>query len=270
MSWYKELLARKYPYIVAEIEVSHEGGMDKARQIIDNLVDMGCDCVKFQSWTLDSLYAIGTAPPDLIEYAFTEKQYKSLRKYCGKRIAFSCSVFSEEEADIMERVGVPFFKIGSGDLTNLGLLNHVAKKKKPVVLSTGMGTLAEIEHALGVFSRAGNTEVVLLHCVSLYPPDSKQLNLRNIPMLQETFGVPVGFSDHTDGVFASLIAATLGAVVIEKHHPDPWFVTECEFATDALGVSQRIISEKELGQRKKFRRHWVKEKGEYVFKRIGT
>jgi N-acetylneuraminate synthase len=122
-----------------------------------------------------------------------------------------------EEANLLEELDVPFFKIASMDVVHLPLLKYVARKQRPVVISTGMATLAEIEHAVQTVRAEGNEQIVLLHCVSIYPPEYDTIHLRNMATMQEAFDVPVGFSDHTLGVAISLAAIAIGACVIEKH-----------------------------------------------------
>lgn len=283
--FYKELLARKYPYIIADIGMSHEGNMSTAMRLIDELVTIGCDAVKFQSWTVGSLYAKWAIPQDIEKHVLSNWCYKSLRKFCGNRIAFSSSVFSTSEVDQFRKLKVPFFKVASMDLNNPVLLKYVAEQKKPIILSTGMGTMAEIDNALNTITKAGNDEVVLMHCVSLYPPQDMDMNLKNIPMLREAFGFPVGFSDHTEGVSASLGAIALGACIIEKHYPAfgadmEVIIGDGRILVDMLGSPQRKLFPEERRQRLVFRRSIVTaramQKGEYIhkediaFKRPGT
>lgn len=281
--FYKDILTRRYPYIIADIGMSHEGNVSIAKLLVDQLIQIKCDAVKFQSWTKDSLYARWARPKDIEELVLSPKDYNSLRKFCGNRIAFSSSASSFEEIDMFEKLKVPFFKVASTDLNNPVFLQYIAEKKKPIILSTGMGTISEVDRALNTIVRAGNDEIILLHCVSLYPPEDKDVNLRNIPMLRETFGFPVGFSDHTVGTASALASVALGALVIEKHYPSAWMKTIVESSKniiDLLGSSHRILSVEELKQRKIMRRSIVTaramRRGEYIhkediaFKRPGT
>jgi len=161
------------------------------------------------------------------------------------------------------------------DVVHLPLLKHVARKQRPVVISTGMATLAEIEHAVATVRAEGNEQIVLLHCVSIYPPEYDTIHLRNMATMQEAFGVPVGFSDHTVGAAISLAAIAIGACVIEKHftldqdmagwdhaisaNPEQLrtIVAEGRNIFTALGESKRIVSAAEMEKRKKFRRSLV-------------
>jgi N-acetylneuraminate synthase len=219
--------------------------------------------------------------------------------YCGSRgITFLSSCFSEEEVDLLESLGVPAYKIASMDINHWPLLEYVARTGKPVVLSTGMATLGEIEAALGVLRRGGSGPVVLLHCVSMYPCPASDVHLRNIPTLRTTFGVPVGLSDHSIGNAVPLAAVALGACLIEKHFTvdkklEGWdhaisadpadlsaLVKGSREVFEALGRPERIVSEAELEKRKVFRRRMVArrpmKKGDRLrpedvdFKRPGT
>ena len=225
------------PYIVAEIGSNHNGDMDLCRRLIDAAAEAGAHAVKFQSWTESSLIAkeeydrntqysdtkrhFGSLREMVKAYQFTAEQHLEAQAHCKARgIDFCSSAFSMEEADLLEKLDVPFFKIASMDIVHLPLLKHVARKHRPVVISTGMATLAEIEQAVETVHGEGNDQIVLLHCIAIYPPDYAMIHLRNMATLQQAFDVPVGFSDHTLGTAITLAAITLGACVIEKHfHP---------------------------------------------------
>jgi N-acetylneuraminate synthase len=280
------------PYIIAEIGSNHNGDMDLCRRLIDAAAEAGAHAVKFQSWTDTSLiaeeeYARNTEYSDkkrhfgslremVKAYQFTPEQHLETVSYCKKRgIAFCSSVFSREEADLLEKLDAPFFKIASMDIVHLQLLKYVAQKQRPVLLSTGMATLGEIEKAVEVIRNEGNEQVVLLHCVSIYPPDYGMIHLRNMGTLQQALDVPVGFSDHTLGVSIPLAAIALGACIIEKHFTldkelPGWdhaisanpqelrtIVEEGRNVFAALGSSVRTVSDAELEKRKKFRRSLV-------------
>src|ERR1700723_3667580 len=280
------------PYIIAEVGSNHNGDMDLCRRLIDAAAAAGAHAVKFQSWTDTSLiaeeeYARNTEYSDkkkhfgslremVTAYQLTADQHLEAHAHCRARgIAFSSSVFSVEEVDLLEGLSVPFFKIASMDIVHLPLLKHVAGKQRPVLISTGMATLAEIERAVETVRAEGNEQVVRLHCVSIYPPEYNTIHLRNMATLQNSFNVPVGFSDHTLGTAIPLAAIALGASVIEKHFtPDQemegWdhaisanpeelraIAVEGKNIFTALGVTQRTISAAEMEKRKKFRRSLV-------------
>jgi sialic acid synthase SpsE len=280
------------PYIIAEIGSNHNGDMDLCRRLIDSAAECGAHAVKFQSWTDKSLiaeeeYARNTSYSDkkkhfgslremVTAYQLTAEQHAIAAAHCKARgIAFCSTPFANEEADLLEELDVPFFKIASMDVTHLSLLKHVARKGRPVIISTGMATLAEMERVVGTVRGEGNEQIILLHCVSIYPPDYDTIHLRNMAAMEQAFGVPVGFSDHTLGTAIPLAAIALGACVIEKHFTldqdmEGWdhaisanpqqlstIVREGNNIVAALGVSRRIVSAAEMEKRKKFRRSLV-------------
>ncbi|MDP6390070.1 MAG: N-acetylneuraminate synthase family protein, partial [Alphaproteobacteria bacterium] len=223
-------------YVIAEIGANHNGDMDLARRMIDRANDIGCDCVKFQSWNSDIFakevydqnYFLTDDYRDrddyslkeiVDEYAVSADQLGELKAYCDEvGIDFASTPFERVQIDDLVRLDAPFIKIASMDLNNDHLLGHAAATGKTILLSTGFGSLAEIEHAVKTIEAAGNRNIVLLHCVSLYPPRDDQVNLNNMDMLGEAFGYPVGYSDHTIGVEVSLAAIAKGAVALEKHY----------------------------------------------------
>jgi N,N'-diacetyllegionaminate synthase len=302
-------------WVVAEIGANHNGDMDLCRRIVDAAKETGADAVKFQSWSKDSLvskaeYARNiryakldpsalTLEEAVERYQFTPEQHREIDGYCQQRgITFFSSCFSVPEVELLEALSVPAYKVASMDINHLPLLDVVASTGKPVLLSTGMATLGEIETALTRLRRGGAGPIALLHCVSLYPCPPSEVNLRNIPMLERAFGVPIGFSDHTVGVGVALAAAALGACIIEKHFTidkalegwdhaisaDPTelaaIVREGRAVQEALGHSERVVGAAELEKRKVFRRRAVARrdlpKGSRVrgedleFKRPGT
>jgi N-acetylneuraminate synthase len=302
-------------YVIAEIGSNHNGDMRLCKMLVDEAKSCGADAVKFQSWSTTSLiskaesarntdYAdkkrhFGSLEKMVETYQFTPTQHYEIASYCQeKQITFLSSCFSPDEVDLLESIGVPAFKIASMDINHLPLLRYVASKGKPVILSTGMATLAEIETALEVLQEGGAGPVALLHCISIYPPAYEDINLRNIISLQQAFDVPVGFSDHSLGTVIPLVAVALGACIIEKHFtldkdmagwdhaisadPDELLVIvqEARNVFAALGSTVRIVSEAEIEKRKKFRRRLVMKrsmkKGQKLqvedvdFKRPGT
>lgn len=281
------------PYIIAEIGANHNGDMNLARQIIDAAIDCGCDAVKFQSWTPDSIVSkeeyeknqkyndsakkhFGSLREMVDKYYLRTEQHYELEAYCRERnIDFCSTPFTNDEVDLLEDLKVPFYKIASMDINNYEFLKYVAQKGKPVILSTGMSTLGEIESAINVITQAGNDEIVLLHCISIYPPLYEDIHLNNITMLQQTFGYPVGFSDHTIGYSIPLASVALGACVIEKHftldkdlpgwdheisaNPEEMKIicTESKNIVRSLGSFKRTVSSAEVAKKDKFRRSAV-------------
>ena len=220
-------------FIIAEAGVNHNGEIEKALQLVEVAAKAGADAVKFQTFRAENL-AIPEAPKaeyQTLVTGETESQldmlrrlelpphaYRELEKYCRQQnILFMSAPFEEESADLLEDLGLPVFKIPSGEVTNLPFLAHVARKSKPLILSTGMATLEEVRAAVDTIKETGDREIILLHCVSNYPVDPADANLRAMHILGSAFGVPVGYSDHTLGIEVPLAAVALGACVIEKH-----------------------------------------------------
>ena len=216
-------------FVIAEAGVNHDGDLKKAQALIDAAAEAGADAVKFQTFDVDTLVSsmAPTAPYQkdrtgsegqmemLKRLALPQESYPRLIKRCAERgIAFLSTPFSEPDADLLKNLGVEAIKLGSGELTNLPLLEHVAQLGLPVLLSTGMSTMAEVAAAVKIFRGA---PLVVLHCVSAYPAPLEELNLKTIPKLRETLEVDVGFSDHSIEHEAALGAVALGAVVIERH-----------------------------------------------------
>ncbi len=222
-------------FVIAEAGVNHNGDLGIAKRLISAAVEAGADAVKFQSFRADEIaspaapaaeYQIrthGGASPssqrDLLLGLEIDRQAHFELADCARQngIIFLSSPFDPESVDLLEEVGVPLFKLGSGEITNLPLLRHVARKRKPVILSTGMSTLDEVGRALRVMQAEGNEELVLMHCVSQYPAPASEINLRAIATMTAAFGRPVGYSDHSAGNQIALAATALGACCIEKH-----------------------------------------------------
>jgi N,N'-diacetyllegionaminate synthase len=277
------------PFFIAEIGSNHNGDMGLARNLIDAAVGTGADAVKFQSWSKsslvckaefarntkyeDSLRHFGSLEEMVEKYQLTPAQHRELSVYCAEKgVLFVSTPFSRPEVDLLDELGIPFFKIASMDVNNLSLLAHVGSKGKPVIISTGMATLGEIERAMVVLREAGSGPLCLLHCISVYPPKFEDINLKNIPMLQTAFNVPVGFSDHSQGTAIPLAALALGACVMEKHFTldhempgwDHWvsadpgemrqLVTDGRNIHMALGSEVRTVNAAEQAKKLAFRR----------------
>jgi N,N'-diacetyllegionaminate synthase len=220
-------------YIIAEAGVNHNGSLDLAFQLIEAAKACGADAVKFQSFRAD-LLATRSAHKAAYQERTTEKsesQFEMLKRLeldadaHGKLIAhckqvgieFLSSPFDAESADLLDTFGISSFKIPSGEITNLPFLEHIARKGRPIILSTGMSTLGDVEDAVRVLRSAGASQLTLLHCVTEYPAPYAEVNLRAMHTLKCAFNLPVGYSDHTPGIDISVAAVALGAEVIEKH-----------------------------------------------------
>lgn len=220
-------------FIIAEAGVNHNGDLELARRLVDVAAEAGADAVKFQTFRADRLVS-PTAPKAAYQRQTTgagESQLDMLRRlelspaahrelndYCRQRgLIFLSTPFDEESADLLEELDVPVFKIGSGEVTNHPFLDYVARKGRPIILSTGMSYLSEVDEAVRVLRGAGCEQLVLLHCVSSYPAAPADANLRAMKTMAVAFDLPVGYSDHTPGIEVALAAVALGACVIEKH-----------------------------------------------------
>jgi len=214
-------------YIIAEIGINHNGDVDLAKRLISVAVAGGCDAVKFQKRTIDVVYSaeelarprespFGTTNGDLkraLEFGLDE--YREIDAYCrSAKMPWFASCWDEESVDFINQFDVPYFKIASASLTDDKLLRHTRATGKPIILSTGMSTLSEIDHAVDVL---GKNDLVLMHACSTYPAHYEELNLRAIPAMMRRYDVPVGYSGHETGIASSVAAAVLGACCIERH-----------------------------------------------------
>lgn len=213
----------KNPYIIAEIGANHNGDMDLAKQLIDAAVESGADCVKFQSWDVDDLYNREDLTleqlRDIRKHELSFKQLKELFLYCmEKNITFNCTPFSEEAVDfLIDDCCIPWIKIASMDCNNYKFIEYCAKQGLPILLSVGMATLGEIEKAVNTIKKYHN-DIILMYCVSEYPPEEGMIQLERIELLNRIFpSVNVGYSDHSIGIGACVGAVAKGATVIEKH-----------------------------------------------------
>jgi N-acetylneuraminate synthase len=214
-------------YVVAEIGINHNGDIRIAKQLIDVAAAAGCSAVKFQKRTVDVVYSaaelakprespFGTTNGDLKRaLEFGEDQYREIDAHCERKgMVWFASPWDEASVDFLEKFDVPCHKVASASLTDDHLLRHIRATKKPVLLSTGMSTMAQIDHAVEILGR-GN--LVILHATSTYPASYEELNLRVIPALAQRFNVPVGYSGHETGIPSSVAAVALGASVVERH-----------------------------------------------------
>lgn len=219
-------------FIIAEAGVNHNGDINLAKKLIDTAKDAGADAVKFQTFKAEGVvtkdasiadYAKKNIGKDLKQidmikgFELKYEDFEVLKEYCDKKeIMFLSTPHSFDAIDFLEPL-VPVYKIGSGDLTNLPFLKRIATKRKPIILSTGMATLGEIEEALRIIKKNGCKEIILLHCVTNYPTRIEDANLKAMQTLKCAFKLPTGFSDHTLGITVPIAAVALGAAVVEKH-----------------------------------------------------
>ncbi len=318
-------MEKKYPYIVAEIGANHNGDMDLALKLIEEAKKSGADAVKFQMYgkndlcTFDYLTELNEGVVKLEnvpawssselglsnifeqaeKFAVEEKEHIEYFDFARKiGIDYSTSAFNKNGVDFCVDQKVAFLKIASCDVTNLDLIEYAISKNYPLQIALGMADLGDIDAIVKMIPENNRHNITLLHCVSLYPPKDEIVNLNFINTLRSTFGLKVGYSDHTLGYSIPLAAITLGATVIEKHFtldknlpgwdhkvsatPDEMRII-CEQSKriiDAMGNGLKIVSQDELEKRKKFRRsvttaHMIPEGhvisyDDIVFKRPGT
>jgi N-acetylneuraminate synthase len=272
------------PYFVAEMNTSHFGKIDTAKEMIIEAKKAGCDCVKFQSWTVDSLYAQDYYDANPVAkrfvkgFSFDNTVLKELALFCETiGISFASTPYSFKEVDfLVDECKVPFIKIASMDLNNHRFLEYIGNKQVPIILSTGMGEMDEIKEAIKVLEATNNKNITILHCISIYPPEISTINLNNIIGLREAFpNYPIGFSDHSIGTEIPIASIALGAALVEKHftldkskigmdnqvatEPDEMkqLIVSANNVQQALGQKKRVVLDAELAKRDEMRRSVV-------------
>jgi len=275
------------PYIIAEMNTSHFGSMETAKKMIEEAKKAGCDCVKFQSWSSDSLYSKSFYDENPIakriinKFALNDDEMTEVAKYCKEiGIDFSSTPYSNREVDfLINDCDAAFIKIASMELNNHPYLEYIGKTGTPIILSTGMGELEEIKKAVKTIENTGNKNICILHCISIYPCETSTINLKNISGLIKEFpDYLIGYSDHSLGTEMASAAIALGACVIEKHftldsskigmdnqmasEPDEMtqMVQNCKNVQIALGSPNRTVLFDELEQRKNMRRSVIASK----------
>ena len=269
-------------YVVAEIGINHNGDLDIARRLIAAAAFSGCDAVKFQKRSVDIVYTpeelakprenpFGATNGDLKRgLEFGQAQYHAIADYCRQNsLAWFASCWDEASVDFLERFDPPCYKIASASLTDDNLLRHHRGTGRPLIVSTGMSTIEEIDHAVEVL---GTDRLVLMHTTSTYPSRPEELNLRAIPALRERYQVPVGYSGHEVGLSTSVVAVALGACMIERHitldramwgsdqaasvepHGFARLVRDIRVLQSALGDGVKRVYESEVPVRQKLRR----------------
>ncbi len=269
-------------FVIAEIGINHNGDINLAKKMIDAAAAAGCQAVKFQKRSVDVVYSaeelarprespFGTTNGDL-KYGleFGQAEYTEIDRYCKiKKIAWFASCWDEASVDFIEQFDIPCYKIASASLTDDALLRYTRSKGRPILLSTGMSTLKQIDHAVEVL---GKKDLILLHTCSTYPALYEELNLKVIPMLQKRYGIPVGYSGHETGLSTSISTIPLGACVLERHitldramwgsdqaasvEPQGFahMVRDIRLVESALGDGVKHVGERETTIMKKLRR----------------
>lgn len=206
-------------YFVAEAGLNHNGDVKTAKKMIEAAYECGVDAIKFQTYKAESFLSESSQYFKFfkdVELDFEEfGELKDYSKSVG--ITFFSAPFDIESADYLKKINVPCFKIASADLTNTPLLSHIAKMNLPMIISTGLATMQEIREAVEVCNYNGNRNLALLHCVANYPTEPDETNMYSIKTMKEKFGIPIGYSDNGDSTLVDLVAASIGADIIEKH-----------------------------------------------------
>ncbi len=274
-------------FIIAEISANHGHNFNRALELIKKAGDAGADAVKFQTYTADTItidsrgkhFMIkhpewgGQSLYELYEKAHTPWEwFKDLKKAADDlEMGFFSTAFDKTAVDFLEELGVPVHKIASFELTDIPLIEYMAKTGKPLIMSTGMATAAEIKDAVAAAEASGAGNITLLKCVSDYPANADEMNLKTIPDMKSRFGCSVGLSDHTLGIGASIAAVSLGAEVIEKHFtlsrkvstPDSFFSMEPDefkLLVDNIRIAEKAMGEVVYGAT-------GRQKGSRVFRR---
>lgn len=229
-----KIIGEGYPcFIIAEAGVNHNGSFEMAKKLIDAAKEAGVDAVKFQIFKSEEIvtpegeqakYQKENTGKEESQYEMLKRlelsynDFKKLKEYCDERgIIFLATPHScKEDVDLVAELCLAI-KVGSGDLTNFPILRYMAEKNLPIILSTGMATMEEIEEAIGVIKKEGNDKIILLHCTTNYPCPLEEVNLKAMDTLRNTFKLITGYSDHTQGIMVSAMAVSRGACVIEKH-----------------------------------------------------
>jgi len=223
------------PFIIAEMSGNHNQSLDQALKIVDAAAKAGADAIKLQTYTADTMtldinegvFFIndeqspwkGYSLHELYGLAHTPWEWHEPIMKRAEELGMICfsTPFDKSSVDFLESLDVPAYKIASFEIVDLPLIRYIAEKGKPIIMSTGMASLSEIDEAVRIIRETGNDQIALLKCTSAYPAPPEGMNLRTIPHLAEAFGVPVGLSDHTLGIATSVAAVALGACIIEKH-----------------------------------------------------
>ena len=294
----REIADYTNPYVIAELGSNHNGDMELAKKLILEAKNAGADCVKFQSWSKDSIFSKKTYEDNYFlkddyrnrtdytleqiveEFSISEDELLQMKKYADE-IGIDCAStpFSRKEVDfLVKNIKPPFIKIASMDVNNYPFLEYVAQQGLPVVISTGLSTLAEVDRAIRTIEATGNNKIIILHCISLYPPKDEEVNLNNIDTLRQLYPqYPIGFSDHTLGTTIPVASTMKGVCIIEKHFtldkslfgwdhkvsatPEEMAVicTETKRIVKALGSTQITVPENEE-RKNAFRRSIVVSK----------
>lgn len=225
--------------IIAEAGVNHNGDVELALRLCDAAKEAGADVVKFQTWITDKLITRQVAQAEyqtsnlgvrqsqydmLKELELSKKDFRKIKEYCDQiGIIFASTADEPDSLDFLVSIGIPFIKVGSGEIGNIPYLRYMGSKRLPVILSTGMSSISDVDMSINALREGGAKDITLLHCTTSYPCPASDVNIRAMLTLRDAFHYPVGYSDHTVGMEAAVAAVSLGAKVIEKH-----FTLDCD------------------------------------------
>lgn len=283
-------------FIIAEMSANHGHDINIAKETIKAAKEAGADAVKIQTYTADTLTIDcdneyfklnsgtiwdGRTLHDLYSEAFTPWEWqKELMEYTNELgLIFFSTPFDKTAVDFLEELNVPMYKIASFEIMDIPLIEYIASKGKPIIISTGIATLSDIEEAVEACKRMSNDQIILLKCTSFYPAKIEDANLKTIPNMRETFGVEVGLSDHTLGITAAVVSIALGAEVIEKHFildksiggPDVSFSLEpAEFMqmVEAIRNAEKALGKVDYSMTEKKRQNRILSRSLFVVKDI--
>ncbi len=276
---------KKHPFIIAEVGINHDGSLKKAKKLISLAQKSGASAVKFQIYKTEKIMSKNYSVNKIKNYSPTKQykllkknelsfaQFNELKKFCDKnKIEFLATPFDNESADFLKKINVRLIKVASGDFNNFLLIDHLIKKRKHIIFSTGRMNLSQINKTIKFLKKKRFSNYSLLHCVSSYPTIPNEINLKSINFLKKKFKCNIGFSDHSKGILAPVIAFTLGATIIEKHitlnrngngpdhqsslEPDEFkqMVDAITFTKVALGKAIKKTSKSELKTKDKSQR----------------
>lgn len=233
MDFYSERQMSKHVYIIAEAGVNHNGRLDLALKLCDAAKEAGVDAIKFQTWKTELIVSRNTELADyqkknlgnddsqydmLKKLELSYENFRLVKEYCDKiGIQFISTADETESLEFLCELGMPFIKLGSGEITNIPYLRYCAKKNMPIIISTGMCNLSDVAIAYDILTEAGATDIAVLHCTTNYPCPVDEANLRAMLTLKDAFKCKVGYSDHTMGIEVPIAAVAMGAEIIEKH-----------------------------------------------------
>lgn len=248
----KKIGKNQKTYFIAEAGLNHNGDIKIAKKLIDEAVNCGASAVKFQTFKTEEFIRKSNKYFDLFKQAeLLYEEFGELKDYArSKEITFFSSPFDIESADYLKKIGVPCFKIASSDLINAPLIKHVAKMKLPIIISTGLAIMKEVEDAVNYCLFEGNEKIALLHCIAHYPTLPEEANLEAMNAMREKFSCPIGYSDNGESILVDLVAASLGANLIEKHFtldkkmPGP----DHSFSIDPAGLKSLISQFRQIEQ----------------------